>query len=383
MSDYNDNLDTASLAGDLLKIRSRYTPPRRVYVTYYSVDGSETRTKIRPYNESDLSIIMPSVDFNGFKCWLISGQEYLAGQVFYDETSVDVSAMMSCCGEYTLRYDSNGGYGKIPSDTQQYNRYVAETPGGRAIIDDYGKTTLAVCTMSKSQHEFKSWLVNNEEYPARAEITLSDDMKALAVWESLQEYRLTVKSNNVAYGTVSNSSGIYRKGTTVTITAAPKIGYKFRQWSDGDKNPTRTITILGDTTLTAEFYLYGYVVTFEGNGGEPLRQTMLVEKGAAIGKMPTAEKADFYFVGWFTQPTNGEQIKEGRTINAAVTFYAQYLRKVIRLKTVGRLVIEGNDVVSGFSSSSYLVSYTKDDYLNFANGMDFVIRAKTGSTLDN
>ena len=73
MSDYNDTLDTASLAGDLLKIHSRYTPPRRVYVTYYSVDGSEAKNKVRLYNESDLSIIMPSVDFNGFRCWLISG----------------------------------------------------------------------------------------------------------------------------------------------------------------------------------------------------------------------------------------------------------------------------------------------------------------------
>jgi len=189
--------------------------------------------------------------------------------------------------------------------------------------------------MSKSQYKFKAWLVNNEEYPARAEITLSDDMKALAVWESAPDYRLTVKSNNITYGTVSDSSGIYQKGTTVTITAAPRVGCKFRQWSDGDKNPTRTITILGDTTLTAEFYLYGYVVTFEGNGGVPLQQTMIVERGTAIGKMPTAEKANFYFIGWFTQPTNGEQIKEDRMINAAVTFYAQYLHKVIRLKTVG------------------------------------------------
>ena len=38
--------------------------------------------------------------------------------------------------------------------------------------------------MSKSQYKFKSWLVNNEEYPAQAEITLSYDMKALTAWES-------------------------------------------------------------------------------------------------------------------------------------------------------------------------------------------------------
>ena len=60
-----------------------------------------------------------------------------------DETSVDVNAMMSCCGEYTLRYGSNGGYGRMPPDTQRYNRYVTEALDGRAIIDGYGKTNLA------------------------------------------------------------------------------------------------------------------------------------------------------------------------------------------------------------------------------------------------
>ena len=60
-----------------------------------------------------------------------------------DETSVDVNAMMSCCGEYTLRYDSNGRYGRMPPDTQRYNRYVTEALDGRAIIDGYGKTNLA------------------------------------------------------------------------------------------------------------------------------------------------------------------------------------------------------------------------------------------------
>ena len=166
--------------------------------------------------------------------------------------------MMSCCGEYTLRYDSNGGYGRIPPDTQQYNRYVTEAPSGKAIIDDYGKTNLAVCTMSKSQYKFKSWLVNNEEYPALAEITLSDDMKALAVWEPAPDYMLTVKSNNVAYGTVSDSSGIYQKGTAVTITATPQIGCGFRQWSDGDKNPTRTITMLGDNAEPRKKYIMDF-----------------------------------------------------------------------------------------------------------------------------
>ena len=45
----------------------------------------------------------------------------------------------------------------------------------------------------------------------------------------------------------------YEYGTQVTLTATANEGYKFVQWSDGDENATRTITVTGDLTLTATF----------------------------------------------------------------------------------------------------------------------------------
>ena len=47
--------------------------------------------------------------------------------------------------------------------------------------------------------------------------------------------------------------GTYTYGTEVTIVAIPNAGYKFSQWSDGDKNDVLTITISDNITLTAEF----------------------------------------------------------------------------------------------------------------------------------
>ena len=45
----------------------------------------------------------------------------------------------------------------------------------------------------------------------------------------------------------------YEYGTQVTLTATANEGYTFVQWSDGDTNATRTITVTGDLTLTATF----------------------------------------------------------------------------------------------------------------------------------
>ncbi len=41
--------------------------------------------------------------------------------------------------------------------------------------------------------------------------------------------------------------GLYVPGTTATITATPKSGYKFVKWSDGNTNATRTVTV-GNTS---------------------------------------------------------------------------------------------------------------------------------------
>lgn len=53
-------------------------------------------------------------------------------------------------------------------------------------------------------------------------------------------------------GTVSGG-GEYENGTTATLTATPNAGYVFKQWSDGNTNATRTITVTANATYTAEF----------------------------------------------------------------------------------------------------------------------------------
>ncbi|MBQ3087249.1 MAG: hypothetical protein IJC45_07935 [Clostridia bacterium] len=53
-------------------------------------------------------------------------------------------------------------------------------------------------------------------------------------------------------GTVTGG-GEYENGTTATLTATPNAGYVFKQWSDGNTNATRTITVTANATYTAEF----------------------------------------------------------------------------------------------------------------------------------
>ena len=66
------------------------------------------------------------------------------------------------------------------------------------------------------------------------------------------KYTITVSANSSSYGTVSGG-GMYEEGTQVTLTATPKVGYKFTEWYDGNTDNPRVITVTKDAIYTAFF----------------------------------------------------------------------------------------------------------------------------------
>lgn len=71
-------------------------------------------------------------------------------------------------------------------------------------------------------------------------------------------YTLTV---NAGTGGTVTGGGSYSEGTSVTLTATPNTGYKFKQWSDGNTSATRTVTVAGNATYTAQFELMVHTVS--------------------------------------------------------------------------------------------------------------------------
>ena len=61
---------------------------------------------------------------------------------------------------------------------------------------------------------------------------------------------------------VDGEAGI---GKTVTLTATPKDGYKFKQWSDGNTENPRTVTITEGMNLKAEYELEVYAIQVSSN----------------------------------------------------------------------------------------------------------------------
>ena len=95
---------------------------------------------------------------------------------------------------------------------------------------------------------------------------------------------VTLHCDNVM-GAVTGA-GSYQANEQVNISASPNLGYRFRQWSDGITTNPRTLVVVGDTTLTAEFeeiptseYTVSVVVDAEQNGAVQMVLTAVPDDG--------------------------------------------------------------------------------------------------------
>lgn len=92
----------------------------------------------------------------------------------------------------------------------------------------------------------------------------------------LPTFTVTAEGSPVEGGTVTGG-GTYEHGTTVTLTATPNDGYKFKQWSDGNTANPRTVTVTSNVTYMAEFAFDKVNKIYVGNS---------LVKGVYVGNTP-------------------------------------------------------------------------------------------------
>ena len=99
----------------------------------------------------------------------------------------------------------------------------------------------------------------------------------------VKKYTLAVTAGEG--GSVSTTGGEYEQGQTVNVTATPQEEYIFTGWSDGNTDPTRTVTINETKTLTANFEKKKYSITINIEGeGEVLEE--IVNTGGTTNRNP-------------------------------------------------------------------------------------------------
>ena len=139
-------------------------------------------------------------------------------------------------------------------------------------------------------------------WPGTADFSESGKPEA---WGSA--YQAAFNLNGVVTG-----SGVYQHGATATLTATPNEGYHFVQWSDGNTDNPRTMTIISDITLSAKFAINVYSVRFlDWNGTEIKVESVEYQSAATAPADPTRE--GYTFMGW---DKDFSKVTENMTITA-------------------------------------------------------------------
>lgn len=170
-------------------------------------------------------------------------------------------------------------------------------PASQSI--DYGFNGATVVATPNPGFTFASW---SDGYPSATRwdgpITASQTVTANFV-----AVTYTVNFVAAAGGTVSGLTpqAIPFGGTSAQVTAVPNFGYSFLVWSDGNRQPSRTVSnVTAARTLTATFTPNTYsLVYLPGPGGTVSGATCQSVKFGNTGTQVKAMSAAGYtFTGW-------------------------------------------------------------------------------------
>ena len=110
-------------------------------------------------------------------------------------------------------------------------------------------TTATIEAIPSRGYRFQQWNDGSTRNPRTIVATCDTTFTALF---SPREYQIRVLSDNSSMGS-AQGSGRYTYGTQATLTALPAAHNRFLRWSDGILDNPRTVTVLNDSTFTAQF----------------------------------------------------------------------------------------------------------------------------------
>lgn len=114
-------------------------------------------------------------------------------------------------------------------------------------------------------------------------------------------------------------------------------------------------------TLYAHWTRQTATVAFNANEGQCSESSRTVNCGDALGTLPVAQRDYYTFLGWYTDPVNGEQIDEAKLIADTVPLmlYAHWEQKPQKGWTLASAVPEGAQILDrkwSYSLTTYAES---------------------------
>ena len=264
--------------------------------------------------------------FNGWKVITAAGNWTADGMVDPGTLSekygnVTLTAQFSPIG-YTVRFHANGGTGTMEDQSFDYDETKNLTSNS---FTSQGRT-------------FKGW--STTENPAlNADVDFHDSASVsnlattngavvdlYAVWTS-DAYSITYNLGINATNGSGNPTTYNVDQTPINLADPSRPGYTFTGWTvesaqigkvnlTGDESIKRTIPAgtIGNLTVTANWVVNSYTITYNANGGSPVNaQSYEVETDVTLG---TTTRDGYTFTGW--KLTAADDLQNWGTVNTTV-----------------------------------------------------------------
>lgn len=140
-------------------------------------------------------------------------------------------------------------------------------------------------------------------------ITVNSNSTITALFEAIPLFTISVASSQG--GTVSSEGGTFTEGVQFTLTATPNSGYEFAGWEENDDlNPSLTITVTSDLTLTPIFNPVNNLDGQEDNEGPTYWRGNSLVFNKSDGADPNLETNQDRITDnvWITRGNTGGQI---------------------------------------------------------------------------
>ncbi len=267
----------------------------------------------------------------------------------------------------------------------------ADYRGDWGFGGDFGESCVAIATPNEG-YRFVKWVKNNVTVSTTASFTIAPTsatgggvMYYYAYFEALPSFTITVQSANTTMGTVSGGGEI-DANTQTTITATPKTGYHFVNWTNTSggavvsSNATYSFTATANVSYTANFAINSYQITVKSADDN---KGMATGGGTynhfAMATLVATPKANYNFLSWTNE--NGQIVSSSATYNLAVSGAGVYTAN-FKLKTFTVTLVANNSAwgsVSGAGTYDYGTALTVS--ATPASGYSFVNWSKNGSSI--
>lgn len=187
------------------------------------------------------------------------------------------------------------------------------------LIDKYPKTG----------YTLKGFSDGTNFYEVDSNYTVTKDLVTLTAIYELNTYSITYKLNGGTRGSSAPTEGEY--GSIVTVSNPSKVGYKFNGWTvtgAGSSISGTNLTIGSENvTLTANWLINTYIVSFDADGGVLSQKTKEVTYNEKYGDLPMPSKDGYDFIGWYSDKTYASEITKDSIFegDSNITLYAKWL----------------------------------------------------------